>query len=228
MRSIGRIALYLGLTALPALATIVGTQHDLGTGYGGDNDEVCVYCHTPHSSNQGYDFVPLWNKPLTTTQFTMYGATAPGTPGQTLAGTQTDPAPTGPSMACLSCHDGVSAMNSVVNAPGSGGYSSDGVYIGNNNRLPKTMPAVEIIAVGLGGDLTNDHPISIPYIEGRAGLKPLNTPVTGWNNADTIADLLRDGKVQCVSCHDPHDPQWGRFLRHTNTGSQLCLTCHDK
>ncbi len=208
-------------------ATMVGTQHDLSTGFGGDNDEICVYCHTPHAANAAYD-APLWNKPMTSTTFTMYGATTQGVAGQTIAGTSTDSSPTGSSLACLSCHDGVSAMNSVVNAPGSGGFSSSGTYIGNASNLPKTMPASEIIAVGLNGDLTNDHPVSITYVEGVAGLKPKNTAITGWNNASTINDLLRGGKVQCVSCHDPHDPTFGRYLRHRNTSSELCKTCHDK
>ncbi len=206
--------------------SMIGTQHDLSTGIG-DNDEICVYCHTPHASNINYG-APLWNKPMITTSFTMYGATSSGIAGETLAGTPTDPAPTGATLACLSCHDGISAMNSVVNAPGSGGYNPNGTYIGNTNANPKDMPNAEEIAIGLYGDLTNDHPVSITYVEGVAGLKPKNTPITGWNNATTINDLLRDGKVQCVSCHDPHDPTYGRYLRYSNSGSQLCKTCHDK
>ncbi len=225
-RTLITVSLALSLGSVSLLATMAGTQHDLGTGNGGDNDEICVYCHTPHASNVTFTGAPLWNKPDITTSFTMYGASAPGVPGQTLAGTQTDASPTGATLACLSCHDGVSAMNSVVNAPGSGGYNPSGSYIGQTT--PKDMPNAEEIAIGLNGDLTNDHPVSIQYVEGVAGLKPINTPITGWNNAQTISDLLRDGKVQCVTCHDPHDPTWGRYLRRSNAGSELCKTCHDK
>ena len=68
----------------------------------------------------------------------------------------------------------------------------------------------------------------------------------------TIADLLRDSKVECSSCHDPHfnNKSWneidatyagagitdldaesnGLFLRRVggNSGSGLCRTCHNK
>jgi len=62
----------------------------------------------------------------------------------------------------------------------------------------------------------------------------------------TIATLLRGGKVECSSCHDPHfsnkswdetESTWlgeshsdGLFLRRVggNTGSGVCRTCHNK
>jgi len=227
----GRVLLGIGVLAILATSanaiSMVGTFHDLGVGTDGDNDEVCVFCHTPHASNSNYSGVPLWNKPTTGTTFTMYGATAEGVPGQTIAGTQTDAQPTGAALACLSCHDGVSAMNSVVNAPGSGGYNINGTIIGNN-RQARNMRQDISLAIGMYGDLTNDHPVSIPYIEGAASLKPKTTAITDWQGATTINDLLRNGKVQCTSCHDPHYPRWGTYLRHRNTGSELCKTCHDK
>ncbi len=218
----------VSLLVSSSIATMVGSDHDLSSTSGtGDNFEICVYCHTPHASNTEFAGAPLWNKPTTGTTFTMYGATAEGVPGQTIAGTQTDATPTGASLACLSCHDGVSAMNSVVNAPGSGGYNTSGTIIGSPNNLPSKMDA-QVRAIGYGGDLTNDHPISISYEPGKASLKPIDTPITDWNNASTIADLLKNGKVQCTSCHDPHYPYYGRFLRTGNNGSKLCKTCHEK
>lgn len=39
-------------------------------------------------------------------------------------------------------------------------------------------------------------------------------------------DLLP--RVECASCHDPHNTTNGTFLRRTNAGSGLCLTCHVK
>lgn len=71
----------------------------------------------------------------------------------------------------------------------------------------------------------------------------------------TINDILRGGKVECSSCHDPHfkNESWdevesytvgggndrnndsgtgtdGLFQRRVggNTGSGLCRTCHNK
>lgn len=75
---------------------------------------------------------------------------------------------------------------------------------------------------------TNSHPISIEYIEGKCGLKRKNTPIDDWDNASTIRDLLSDGKIECISCHNPHNRTNDNYLRHDNYGSALCFTCHDK
>ena len=202
-----------------------------------DNDEVCVYCHTPHAANNAFDGpVPLWNKPTTQVTFYMYGASDPGVAGRTIAGTMTDAQPTDQSLACLSCHDGVSAMDSVINAPGSGRYNPAGTPIGGYAPgVVANMVTAEERAVGFRsatsgsfGDMRNDHPISIQYIEGRASLKPKNTPLTNWLGASTINDVLRNGKVQCSSCHDPHDNTNQLYKRASNAGSALCLSCHNK
>ena len=44
------------------------------------------------------------------------------------------------------------------------------------------------------------------------------------------ADLLNDSdKLECSSCHDVHNADSNpHLLRIDNTGSALCLTCHDK
>ncbi|WP_371374260.1 cytochrome c3 family protein [Thalassotalea aquiviva] len=34
--------------------------------------------------------------------------------------------------------------------------------------------------------------------------------------------------VECASCHDPHQSETNTFLRIDNTGSAVCLACHDK
>ncbi len=193
-----------------------------------DNAQICVYCHTPHGANLAYSPAPLWNKPSTTTVFTMYGATSSGVSGVTMAGTPTDASPSGASMACLSCHDGVSALNSVINAPGSGRYNTTGSFIGTNPPLAATMVGVPYKAVGLGGNMKDDHPISIEYIPGRGSLRPINTPVIGIFGASVISDLLKNGKVQCTSCHDPHGTPYNEYLRNGNTNSELCVTCHNK
>ncbi len=189
---------------------------------------------------------PLCNKPTSSVTFQMYGAATGGVSGQTLAGTMTDAQPSNQSLACLGCHDGISAMNSVVNAPGSGvlgsaTLSGGAILIGQST--PAQMPMSQTKAVGApnpinivngnivygtSGSLNNDHPVSIPYIANRAGLRSTNTPLSDFFGATTISDLLRDGKVQCVSCHDPHGTGKPRMLRADNSRSALCLGCHDK
>ena len=210
--------------------TISGSPHDLSGSVSGDNGEICVYCHTPHASNVGFSGAPLWNKEdINASSFTMYGAGSAGVAGSTIAGTATSATPESPSLACLSCHDGVSAVDSIVNAPGSGsgslGTGTNAITVGITNAN-----------ANIGTDLTNDHPVSIVYTEGVAGLKDKNSTLSNtWVGVTTISQLLRSDRVECGSCHDPHNgyaPDQNdtqvNFLRTTNASSQLCLGCHDK
>lgn len=73
---------------------------------------------------------------------------------------------------------------------------------------------------------------------GGAGVKPIYLHMTHPVNvvpnpkiANVPSSLLRDGILQCVSCHDPHpsNPNW-RYLRaDTNQGGKVgnfCAVCH--
>jgi len=112
------------------------TRHNLsltylegGTGFGGPvimefamnaYGEICVYCHTPHGANTSSGVgMPLWNRTITAgLTYTPYST--PTTLGFAGEQTVTDPGPA--SLTCLSCHDGVTAIDSIINMPGSGGY----------------------------------------------------------------------------------------------------------
>ena len=43
-----------------------------------------------------------------------------------------------------------------------------------------------------------------------------------------LASNVEQPYVECASCHDPHNSTNATFLRIANTGSALCLACHDK
>jgi hypothetical protein len=75
--------------------------------------QVCVYCHTPHGANENLQ-APLWNRTVRTTTYTLYNQLS-------LSQTATQPGPN--SLTCLSCHDGQTAVDSIVNMPGSGKYN---------------------------------------------------------------------------------------------------------
>lgn len=259
--------------------------------------EVCVFCHTPHFSNTSNNLSPLWNRNTAApSSYTAYGPTLGGVPN----------APTdhmSSTLACLSCHDGVSTYDQLINTPGWGLNSASWVWIW---RMPNGTVSANHFSAGdcntchtnfgwsenpanrlnLGMDLRDDHPVSIDYIPDRAGLRPTNTTInsidltselassanTAFNgnlaqnrwavkgfisDTATISDILRNGKVECSSCHDPHfrnlswdeaEPTWndegglitycaagedcsdGNFLRRIggNTGSGICRTCHEK
>ena len=237
-------------------SNIVGTKHDLrasntnATIRSQNVQEICVFCHVPHHANTAFNGAPLWNKETPSSTYVMYGTT--------IAGTSTDPSPNPPSKACLSCHDGASAINSIVNLPGYGGLgnnyvsmTTDGGTTFTPDGTPVTMPAGS--PANIGTDLSNDHPVSIVYNAPNAdpdqnpgSLRPVDTPLVGtWlyrdsdgNPGPTVGDLLRNGRVECPSCHDPHadnpigssNPTHPLFLRLAggNAGSALCLACHGK
>ncbi len=117
------------------------------------------------------------------------------------------------SLKCLSCHDGATAVNNLTN--GSADFTTaiaTGTIIGTGSVL---------VGEGdMGLDLTSDHPVGIDY--------PADTD-TDFHNASTLtlAQLI-NSKVACASCHNPHDTQYGDFLIASNSGSALCLDCHNK
>ena len=136
------------LLSSTANAQVAGSAHDLSAIPGSQTDEVCVYCHTPHGADVAA-VVPLWNKSLPDpASYTRYSDLNTST----LDGTEA--AVGSVSLACLSCHDGVQAMDSVINAPGRGMNSGNIGLVGAMTGSPVPM---------LGTDLTDDHPISIQY-----------------------------------------------------------------
>ena len=153
------------LGSTQALAGIASTKHNLGsTSTTGNNKttgtgDICVFCHTPHGADTSAA-VPLWNRTLATpSSYTTYNSL--GT--SSLDGAT---APVGSvSLACLSCHDGSQAMNTMINAPGSGSTAIGGTWSGANQTAGKITGTYSQI----GTDLRNDHPVGIQYAGGPSG-----------------------------------------------------------
>jgi len=245
---------------------IVRSRHNLGQ-FGivittKSTTQVCIFCHTPHHSQTGTS--PLWNR--STAQSVNYTAY-----GTTIAGTTVNNANLGGStLACLSCHDGQTTFDSLVNAPGKGGVVPGGDLTKNwvFSMPTRNVPFVAqsagydhfgrpgegapnpfgcngchtltgafatadtVLALSLGFDLTNDHPVSVPYSgTSKASLREIGTTISQINlsaglsnttsyfsnlqqnrwavsgfisSTATISDLLRNNQVECASCHDPH------------------------
>jgi predicted CXXCH cytochrome family protein len=213
---------------------IRGSKHDLSSDSawwgGGDpntTSQVCMYCHTPHHPNSSLSDLnaPLWNRAIDRTKiYTTY--TSP-----TLAGSPGNPTQT-VSVLCLGCHDGSTARavangisysdkHSVINGPR---FPAPPQYFGNCASCHSGGMGPAKPTMMLGPDLSNDHPIAISYPTGLGSrFKTPPDAQRGWSDA-----RLFSGKVECQSCHQVHDPSIPPFLRKSNAGSALCLTCHVK
>lgn len=225
------LAIVVGLLFSTTLfgGTIFGTRHDLSTA---STPATCVFCHTPHNANNNALIAgaPLWNRAETTQAFTLYASptmnTAPGQPRMA-------------SRLCLSCHDGVNA-STVVH--GFARSTKHQLVVGPDGALPDTTsnPNCEKCHTNfytsnrrtlvLGTDLRNDHPISMPYPT-PAQDPAYKTPTDaqkGWGGAAPNDVKLYAGYVECGSCHDVHSNDFSPFLRKSNAGSAVCLTCHSK
>lgn len=245
------LALVSGAEAQP-VSDIASTRHNLSVSGSGevtatDQSEMCVFCHTPHSSSTNAA-APLWNRNLSEATYTSYDSSSI----QALDIAE----PIGSSRLCLSCHDGTLAIGNVLNEPGRGG--GDGSISMQGTAADGTMPEDAGATTGntrdLGVDLTNDHPISFTYNSALAGadgelrdpaavahlgVRPTDNPILPLD-----PDGSGDGLLQCTTCHDPHISESGefnKFLRvnrfqvdpptggtFSETSDQICLACHDK
>lgn len=198
-------------------AGVSGTKHDLSTP---TTTNPCIFCHTLRNYNPV--IVPFWNRNISNlSAFMMYTSPTMKTPPAA------QPGPS--SLACLSCHDGVGA-SSAVNYTDTHTLRTD-----TGSSTPSSPNCSKCHAGGsgpsglnphfiIGPDLTNHHPISMSYpISQYQNFNIPPDPLKGWTDVK-----LYDGKIECGSCHDPHDASKGMFLRKSNTGSSLCLTCHKK
>ncbi len=111
--------------------------------------------------------------------------------------------PDGSSLVCLGCHDGTIALGDILSRTQS---------ISNSRDTKRT-------------DLSDGHPISFSY---DSTLVDKNDEL---ENPKTLRQQVRldtTGKIQCTSCHDPHDDTNGNFLVMDNSSTALCVTCHKK
>jgi predicted CXXCH cytochrome family protein len=120
--------------------------------------------------------------------------------------------PDASSKLCLSCHDGVTAVDNF------GGITTGTFTITGDANI--------------GTNLSNDHPVSFTYDLALAtadgGLYDPATTNSGLGGTIS-ADMLFGGKLQCASCHDVHNSAGIDFLLvKSNAASALCLTCHNK
>lgn len=239
------LAALLALAAAPALAGVANTVHNLTLGGGKtiadttDNDQVCVYCHTPHNGNTDIGY--LWNRSvaLKTLALTDLYDSGSITDNSKPTATLLDEVNASDARLCLTCHDGSnlaegSAIGSSLLNPAGGFGALQPVFAAGDD----VVRAYSNIGDTAGGqDLTNDHPIGMSYSL-VAAEKPANfnvdpTAIAAGIDADARIPFFTgqaagvNDVMWCSSCHDPH-VETAAFLRLNNVDSQLCTTCHIK
>jgi hypothetical protein len=242
----------------PTFALVKGGKHDLSLGGGGGDgrpggaflmktSQVCIFCHTPHNANSDvrgdtkidigsntYDIgtgnrILLWNRALANLgAAASYSAYKSSSMNASMSQVRIY------SLLCLSCHDGVSAMNVLLNQPIKALFDSNGnvdptgdTQMGNKD-LGINIGERDDISSGADNEvinLSNDHPVSIDYTTSLAtaddGLVP---PTSFVNSTDGVVyqdssvignsiGLIRlfpsvvtgeNTSIECSTCHDIH------------------------
>lgn len=191
------------LIGQPAVAQVVTSKHDLtaATGTGTNKTtgtaEVCVFCHTPHGASST---APLWNKGASAGTFTLYSS---ATLDSTLLSVGSI------SAACLSCHDGSTSLDNMINKPGSGGYTAGGATAGYTWELGGTGAIAAGNVANLTTDLTNDHPVGAAYCAGftAAGIcKDVDFKLTALNR--NAGGTITSGATAAVISGALTDQYW--------------------
>lgn len=228
-------------TAGEAANGIGNSRHNLGSlgehiVAGNNTSEICIFCHTPHHTNTANNLKPLWNRGTSApTAFTAYGTTLGG---NTIANTDIGST----SLACLSCHDGVTTFDNIVNTPGKAGVITvGGVATGTgsdrgysfwdaavSNYVSDFMTSSRL---NIGTDLSNDHPVSVTYSSSVASLRPTTTVL---NNIDLKAELATSANT--FDNGNLNSNLWAikGYISSTATIADLlrtnkveCSSCHD-
>ena len=166
----------------------------------------CAPCHKPHNAGNK---IPLWNDTNVYDDGAAYSAYS--SPSGTLDNIQ-DSNINAPSEACMGCHDGMSESTGYV-----GSYFETymmGVLTIDYNKA--------------------NHPIGIQYDYTKdTGLN--SNVANGWVNGVNGKFKLINGKVECLTCHDPHkgvvgtaftDYRHVEVLLRTDDIKTFCNECH--
>ena len=180
--------------------SIVNSRHNLSSAGPGKVKAVAEtqICIFCHTPHNASAQAPLWNRYESGKSYMPYTST-------TLKALVGQPA--GASKLCLSCHDGTVAL---------------GMVRSRREVIPTSQPLTG--QENLGTDLSDDHPISFRYDAALAFADPQLKDPAALTGA---VGLDKDSQLQCTSCHDPHNNQFGSFLRMNTIRGNLCLACHN-
>lgn len=226
MASVGGAGMLGGRHDFATRTMFLATQTTSGNAGIANTVGLCTYCHTPHSAQTTS---LLWNRAastLTTGYKWDEATTTGGTNYVTLL-----PAYKGPTIKCLSCHDGSVAIGDIgvyMESSRTGAASLNTYKVGDQDVAPKVTKKV-----GAGGVMTGSHPVGMPYPFGQAinayngSSTGANVVLTEFDGAPTVSAASTNGVklyqqpvvngaitagtaanatgMECSSCHDVHN-----------------------
>jgi hypothetical protein len=191
-------------------SNIVNSAHDLRSVFMTPAYSLCNYCHIIHKTGPS-PVGPgpyLWNHTLSSVA--SYGVYSSPFFDQLKTDIADLGGQTTESNLCLSCHDGTVAIDSFYMPV----TSSSGTTF---------MPIAAVIK-----DLTKTHPVNFTYNAALATAAGLLVP-NSTTSVDAAGSIpLFGGKMQCNTCHDPHNGKSGIFERGfpSQTSGTFCTYCH--
>ncbi len=232
-------AAWLACALPPAAAQSRNPAHDMRDALlrkADDQTATCVYCHAPMGARAEAALAPRWQSSRMR-PFSVYGATT--VEASTFEG--------GASLLCMSCHDASQAPvvgGSPNDHPVGIGYAG---IPGPQSPLPSLQQPRTVDTTLPAHDLPDRRPPGTSAVAGfRAASRGVINERAAWwiatspnsarrtrndlplFTADGEASTLQSAAptVECATCHDPHNDN-PMFLRISNEGSRLCLSCHD-
>lgn len=174
--------------------------------------QICIFCHTPHNAkveNQA----PLWNRKFSSETFSRYSSatlqirhnSAARTASGYLGGTP-GAQPDGASKLCLSCHDGSSEAGRGLGDVLRGGPIT--MVLGKEYIDPASLASFNPTS-NPNKMKTGHHPVSFVY-NGTVQQAISSARLTDGFKLPTAVPqvkLDKNKKMQCTTCHDPHQNQ---------------------
>ncbi len=182
---------------LISASSVVDTVHNLSVSGPGElkSQTADQVCVFCHTPHRPQLGRGLWNRRIPSNMTSYRSSTTDATPGEV----------SGPSALCMSCHDGTIALGEMLRSPRRGG-SAD---VRNTHISGRSS---------FGTNLSNHHPIGFDYDSA------LRSSDRDLKRSASIDLPLRDGKMHCTSCHDPHVSDNPPFLLKSSANGELCIS----
>ena len=220
-KALGLVVLVVVITTTMGFAkapksAIVNSAHDLRATFGTGSYTLCNYCHIAHkfaSVTAPASAGPLlWNHSMSSVgSYGVYTSDSFAGYATDISDLGTVATPTASNL-CLSCHDGTVAVDSFYSAVTSG-----------PNPGNTMMPVDRTVK-----DLTQQHPINFTYNSALATAAGIKVPAS-TTSVDGAGEIpLFQGKMQCATCHDPHNGASGILAQKfpAQTSGTFCTYCH--